>query len=132
MSKNGWRLFKNYDPVITSPFGARDAVYDSAGNLISPAGVHYAVDYGTNAQKLPQYALEEGIVKDCGIYASDNNAKYAYIEYPRLGYIGMHYHLDSISVAKGQTVNANTIIGYTGMTFCYTNRIQMIMHTYIT
>lgn len=114
MSKNGKLIFKTYDPYITSPFGYREAIYDNNGKLVAKAGGHNGVDYGTNANKLPQYAITDGVVIGCG--TDSTKAKYVYVQYDKLGYIGLHYHLDSINVKNGQKVNENTVIGKTGMT----------------
>lgn len=113
MSKNGKLIFKNYDPYVTSKFGYREAIYKN-GKLISKAGGHDGVDYGTNGKKLAQYAIEDGKVLGCG--TDSTKAKFVYVYYPRLAMVGLHYHLDSYSVKKGQAVNANTILGYTGTT----------------
>ena len=113
MSKNGKLIFKNFDPYVTSKFGYRDAIYKN-GKLISKAGGHDGVDYGTNAKKLPQYPIEDGVVLKCG--TDSTKAKFVEVYYPRLAMVGLHYHLDSYVVKKGQAVNANTILGYTGTT----------------
>lgn len=109
MSKNGKLIFKDYDPYVTSAFGYR--IHPITGQRQS---FHQGVDYGTNNQKLPQYAIEDGVVTGCG--TDGTGAKYVYVKYPRLGKTGLHYHLDSYRVSNNQKVNANTIIGYTGTT----------------
>lgn len=114
MSKNGKLIFKTYDPYITSAFGYREAVYDNNGKLVAEAGGHNGVDYGTNGNKLPQYAIADGVVIGCG--TDSTKAKFVYVQYDKLGYIGLHYHLDSIKVINGQKVNKNTVIGNTGST----------------
>lgn len=113
MSKNGKLIFKNFDPYVTSKFGYRDAIYKN-GKLISKAGGHDGVDYGTNGKKLAQYAIEDGKVLACG--TDSTKAKFVYVYYPRLAMVGLHYHLDSYKVKKGQKVTAETILGYTGTT----------------
>ena len=113
MSKNGKLIFKTYDPYVTSKFGYRAAIYKN-GKLISKAGGHDGVDYGTNGKKLPQYAIEDGKVLGCG--TDSTKAKFVYVYYPRLKHVGLHYHLDSIKVKKGQKVTAETIVGTTGTT----------------
>lgn len=108
MSKNGKLIFKNFDPYITSPFGYRIHPINKVMQF------HQGVDYGTNNQKLPQYAIEDGVVTGCG--TDSTGAKYVYVKYPRLGKTGIHYHLDSYTVKNNQKVDANTIVGYTGAT----------------
>lgn len=108
MSKNGKLIFKNYDPYITSPFGYRTHPITGKYQL------HQGVDYGTKEEKLPQYAIEDGVVTGSG--TDSTGAKYVYVKYPRLGKTGLHYHLDRYIVKNGQKVNGNTIIGYTGAT----------------
>lgn len=105
------KIFKRDDWYVTSPFGNRNPI--NTKNGISNT-FHSGCDYGTHCQKWPQYALENGVIISCGI-ASDN-AKYVWVNYPRIGKKILHYHLDSICVSKGQKVNENSIIGYTGQT----------------
>ena len=108
MSKNGKLIFKNYNPYITSSFGYR--IHPISGK----SQFHQGVDYGTNEEKLPQYAIEDGEITGCG--KDLTGANYVYVNYPRLGKTGLHYHLDSYTVKNRQKVNGNTIIGYTGST----------------
>ena len=107
-SKNGKLIFKDFDPYITSRFGWR--IHPITGEL----KFHEGVDYGTNRKKLPQYALEEGIVLNAG--TDGVGGKFVYVEYPRIGYVIFYYHLDTIAVKKGQLVNRNTVLGNTGTT----------------
>lgn len=113
MSKNGFRHFRNWDAPVTSPFGYRGAVYKD-GKLLTSAGGHNGVDYGTDCKKIPVYALEDGIVRL--VYTDPNGAKTVYVEYPRLGHIGWYCHFDEVRVSKGQAVNKDTILGIAGMT----------------
>ena len=108
------RIFRGGKHKITSPFGQRNAVYDSKGKLVAKAGMHNGCDYGTYGVKLPQYALEDGIVLSAG--KDSTGAIFAWVRYSRLGIELLHYHLDSVNVSKGQAVNKDTIIGYTGTT----------------
>ena len=62
----------------------------------------------------PQYAIEDGIVLNCGI--DNTGAKYIWVNYPRINKKLLHYHLDSICVIKNQSVTEDTILGYTGKT----------------
>lgn len=93
---------------VTSPFGWRKDPKTGVSKG------HNGCDYGTHANKWPQYALEEGIVEN--VYLDNYGAKCIRIRYPRIGIRLTYAHLDSISVRKGQAVNSNTIIGYTGTT----------------
>lgn len=104
------RIFKNEDIYITSKFGNR--TYTLNGKQISD--FHNGVDYGTNLKKLPQYAIEKGKIRSIG--RGNSSGKYIYVDYPRLNKTFFHAHLDSISVKQGQTVDNNTIIGFTGKT----------------
>lgn len=108
MSKNGKRIFKVYDPYITSPFGYRINPINNAREF------HEAVDYGTNNQKLNQYAITNGRVLSAG--TDSLGGKFVYVDYPSLGYVGMHYHLSSIKVKAGDNVDQNTVVGVTGQT----------------
>lgn len=108
MSKNGKLIFKTFNPNVTSPFGYRIHPIDKVKKF------HQGVDYGTNGVKVAQYAIEDGVVTGCG--TDNTGAKYVYVKYPRLNKTGLHYHLDRYCVSNGQSVNANTIIGYTGAT----------------
>ncbi len=105
------KIFKRDDWYVTSPFGSREPIYTKTGVTGS---FHNGCDYGTNGQKWEQYALEDGIVIDCGI-ASDG-AKYIWVNYPRINKKILHYHLDSICVKIGQTVYEGLLLGYTGET----------------
>lgn len=51
---------------------------------------------------------------ECG--TEIDGANYVWVQYPRLNINLLHYHLDSICVKKGQKVNENTILDYTGQT----------------
>ena len=104
-------IFHNAKNYISSPFGNRRVLNTSAGKTSS---FHSGVDYATYGVKLPQYAIENGTVLTAG-RASDG-ANYVWVSYPRLGVKMLHYHLDSIKVKSGQSVNKSTIIGYTGRT----------------
>lgn len=108
------RIFRRDDYYITSNFGKRDVISTGAGNTSS---FHYGVDYGTNGEKWPQYALEDGKVISCGNDSAANGyAKFVWVKYPRLGIKLLHYHLDDINVVIGQKVTKNTILGSTGKT----------------
>lgn len=104
-------IFHNAKHYVTSPYGYRKSLTTSAGNT---GTFHNGTDYGTNAKKIAQYAIEDGVIYSCGT-ASDG-AKFVWVTYDRLGVRMLHYHLDRISVKKGQKVTKNTILGYTGKT----------------
>lgn len=93
---------------ITSPFGRR--VHPVTGKVT----YHNGVDYGTHGNKWAQYALEDGVIDN--VFVDQYGAKDIWVSYPRLGYKCLHGHLDSFNVKKGQKVDHNTILGYTGMT----------------
>ena len=104
-------IFHNAKHYVTSKFGYRSVLNTSNGKT-NP--FHSGTDYGTNGKKIAQYAIEDGEVLTA-TKASDG-ALYVWVKYPRLGVKMLHYHLDSIKVKKGQKVNANTLLGYTGKT----------------
>ena len=111
MSKITERIFKGKEHCITSAYGPRKPIETKYGKT-SP--FHYGTDYGTNAKKIEQYAVENGVVLNTGYTASAGN--YMWIKYPRLNVKMCHYHLDSIKVVKGQTVDNNTVVAITGTT----------------
>lgn len=102
------RSFKRTDWYVTSPFGWRKDPFTGENKF------HDGCDYGTNVKKWPQYGLEKGTVLSAGIDSS--KAIFAWVRYPRLGIDLLHYHLDSVLVKKGQEIDENTIVGYTGKT----------------
>ena len=113
MSELSNMIFKGKKNYITSPFGYRDVISTSKGNTSS---FHNGVDYGTDGVKLPQYPIEDGVIISCGTDVNYGGAKFVWVKYPRLGVKMLHYHLDSIKVKPGQTVDEDTILGYTGKT----------------
>ena len=108
MSKITEIIFKGANHYITSPYG----------NRINPKtkikGFHKGTDYGTHLKKLPQYALEDGVVLSA--HESSSAGKYVWIKYPRLNVKMCHYHLDQVYVKKGDKVNSDTKVGLTGTT----------------
>ena len=96
------------DYYITSKFGKR--VHPITGKVT----YHNGCDYGTHGNKWAQYALEDGYVEN--VFTDQYGAKDIWIRYDRLGYRCLHGHLDSFNVKKGQKVNHDTILGYTGKT----------------
>lgn len=104
-------IFGGEKHYITSPYGKRNVIDTSAGQT---ASFHYGTDYGTNGKKLPQYAIEDGVVLSCG--TAGDKAKYVWVKYPRIGKKFLHYHLDSIAVRAGQKVTKGTLLGKTGKT----------------
>lgn len=111
MSKITDIIFKGEKHYITSKYGPRTPIKTSAG---TSSNFHRGTDYGTNGKKLPQYAIEDGVVYSCGI--GSDGAKYVTIKYPRINKRFIHWHLDSISVKNGQAVSKYTQIGTTGKT----------------
>lgn len=105
------RTFKRKDYYITSHFGYRKIINASKG----PTNYfHSGVDYGTRGEKWPQYALENGTV--ISVFEDYYGAKCLWVKYPRLKIKLLYAHLDSISVKRGQKVNNDVILGYTGQT----------------
>ena len=111
MSKITEIIFKGEKHYITSKFGSRTPIKTSAGTT---SNVHRGTDYGTNGKKIPQYAIEDGKVYAVG--TANDGAKYVKVDYPRINKRFYHWHLDTISVKKGQEVKKYTKLGTTGMT----------------
>lgn len=105
------RIFKRDNWYVTSEFGYRDSIKTSAGTTDT---FHNGCDYGTHGEKWKQYALEKGTVISAG--TDSYGGKFAWVKYPRLNIKLLHYHLDSVKVKAGQSVNSDTVIGTTGMT----------------
>lgn len=106
-------IFKGKEHRLTSPYGKRETINTKGGKT---ASFHSGCDYGTYLKKIPQYAVTEGEIISCGKDTANANALYVWVKYPSLGVKMLHYHLDKISVKKGQRVNADTLLGYTGKT----------------
>lgn len=106
-------IFHNKKHKLTSVFGKRTVIGTAKGNTSS---FHSGADYGTYGEKLSQYAVGEGTVISSGVDADYGNAKYVWVKYPALKVKMLHYHLDSIAVKAGQTVNSKTVLGKTGKT----------------
>ena len=113
MSELSNLIFHNKKHALTSPYGPRKSMNTSAGKTSS---FHNGVDYGTYGVKLAQYPVGDGVVLSCGTDWAFGGAKYVWVSYPDIGVKMLHYHLDRICVKKGQAVNSNTVIGYTGKT----------------
>lgn len=103
-------IFNNAKHYVTSQFGYRQSFNTKAG---ATSSFHNGTDYGTNGQKIPQYAVENGVILSAG--TDGYGGKYAWVKYPRLNVKMLHYHLDSVKVKAGQNVSKGTLIGYTGM-----------------
>lgn len=113
MSTLSTRIFHSGKHVLTSPYGRRSIISTSKG---STSSFHSGADYGTYGVKLPQYAIADGKIISCGTDWAYGGAKYVWVQYPALGVKMLHYHLDSYKVKKGQAVDKNTVLGYTGKT----------------
>ncbi|MDD6526865.1 MAG: peptidoglycan DD-metalloendopeptidase family protein [Oscillospiraceae bacterium] len=113
MSELSNLIFHNNSNYISSPYGPRKSMNTSKG---ATSGFHNGVDYATYNVKLAQYPVTDGVVLSCGTDWAFGGAKYVWVKYDSLGVKMLHYHLDTISVKKGQAVNKNTVLGYTGKT----------------
>ena len=111
MSKITNIIFNGKEHRVSSKFGYRTPIKTSAGDS---ASFHNGTDYATYGKKIPQYAIEDGIVISCG--KDKYNGKFAWIKYPRLNVKMLHYHLDNVACRKNQAVSKGTLIGNTGMT----------------
>ena len=104
--ENAYKLFHKTSGIyITSPFGYRNVIKDSKGNIISKSGFHEGVDYGT---------IVDGKVLNAG--QDITGAKFVYVYFESLGMVGLYYHLSEISIRRNQVVNTNTQLGLTGKT----------------
>lgn len=103
------KIFNGEDHYITSNYGWRTYLYN--GNYVTD--FHNGTDYGTNLKKLPQYAIEDGVVTSAGV--DNTGAIFAWIYYPRLNVRMLHYHLNQLIVKKNDNIKEGTLIGYTGM-----------------
>jgi murein DD-endopeptidase MepM/ murein hydrolase activator NlpD len=113
---NAKKLFHDIANIfISSPYGNRNAIYDSKGKLVAPAMFHEGVDYSANGKSVPVYAIEDGIVLYEG-YDNSTGAIICYVHYPRLERVGLYYHLACTYISKGDKVNSDTKIGMTGNT----------------
>lgn len=113
MSELSERIFHNEAHFLSSPFGKRNIIKTKNG---STSSFHSGADYSTGGKKLAQYAVKGGKVLSCGTDENFGGAKYVWVSYPSLKVKMLHYHLDSVCVKKGQSVNRNTVLGYTGET----------------
>ena len=113
MSELSNLIFHEKKHYLSSPYGPRKSMNTSKGKT---SGFHDGVDYATYNVKLAQYPVSDGVVLSCGTDWAFGGAKYVWVKYDSLGVKMLHYHLDSICVRKGQAVNSNTVIGYTGKT----------------
>ena len=111
MSKITEIIFKGGKHRKSSSFGYREPISTKAGDSGTN---HRGTDYATYGEKIPQYAIENGTIYETGkdIYG----AKYVKVDYPRINKRFHHWHLDTISVKKGQAVKKYTKLGNTGMT----------------
>ena len=113
MSELSNLIFHGAAHKLTSPYGKRAVMNLKKGNTSS---FHDGVDYGTFLKKIPQYAIEDGVILSAGEDTPYGGALYVWVKYPRLGIKMLHYHLDSLCVKAGQKVTADTVLGYTGET----------------
>ena len=105
------KIFKRSDWYVTSPFGWR------IHPITKKKSFHNGCDYGTNVQKWPQYAIEEGYVNEVVISKSKTGyGTYIWVRYPRINRSLLHAHLDRVVVKKGDKVKEGTLLGYTGKT----------------
>lgn len=75
---------------------------------------HNGTDYGTNRKKIPCYAIGSGIVLRVGV--DKYGANFVYVKFTKQRKVGLYYHLDKVSVKKGQAVTKDTQIGIIGDT----------------
>lgn len=113
MSEISNLIFHEKKHRLSSPYGKRAVI---KANGADTAAFHNGADYSTYGIKLAQYAVADGEVLSCGIDSAYGGAKYVWVRYPSLGVKMLHYHLDSVSVRKGQSVNKSTVLGTTGKT----------------
>lgn len=91
---------------ITSEWGPRDLLGRSWHE-----GIDVGVGYGTTV-----YAVGNGMVAGVVRYNCGGNMVVVHHNINGQTYTSVYAHLSSVSVSEGQTVNRNTIIGYSGGT----------------
>ena len=100
------KIFKRSDWYVTSPFGWR------IHPITKKKSFHNGCDYGTNVQKWPQYAIEEGYVNEVVKSKSKTGyGTYIWVRYPRINRSLLHAHLDKVVVKKGDKVKRGSVIG---------------------
>lgn len=95
---------------ITSSFGWR--LHPVTGVYKLHNGTDYAVSCG-----VPQYAARSGVVSAVTVETSGGNV--VYVNHGMVNgssWVTAYAHLQSAAVSVGQTVDTNTVIGYTGAT----------------
>lgn len=109
MSKITNLIFKNAKHYVTSNYGYRKVFNTIRGytNLF-----HNGTDYGTSSIKLPQYAIENGVILSSG--TDKLGGKFVWVKYPRINVKMLHYHLSKVNCKTGQIVKKGTLLGYTG------------------
>lgn len=103
-------IFKGASNYVTSGYGYRKKM-NIKGEYTSK--FHNGTDYGTNNIKLPQYAIEDGVILNSG--TDKLGGKYVWVKYPRLNVKMLHYHLSSTNCKTNEVVSKGTLLGYTGM-----------------
>lgn len=101
------KIFKRDDWYVTSKFGYRKHPISGKTTF------HTGTDYGTDVEKWPQYAIEDGYVYKV-TKSSTGYGNSIWVRYPRINRSLLHAHLDSIKVVEGQKVVEGTLLGYTG------------------
>ncbi len=102
------KVFRRNDWYITSNYGWRNCPFHGKE-------FHFGVDYGTNVQKWPLYAIEDGYVQLIH-RGTSGYGNYVWVRYPRINLSLFHAHLDKICVKNKEKVKEGTLIGYVGKT----------------
>jgi len=126
MSANSDKVFHGAKHRQTAPFGEwRD----------NHTRQHKGTDYGTYQKNLEQFALGNGVVEKIVLTETNGNLRGIYVDvyYPSIGKNIIAQHLLKATVAKGQEVNSDTVIGYTGDTGKYASgkKVSSGIHAHI-
>ncbi|HEY9643720.1 MAG TPA: M23 family metallopeptidase, partial [Coleofasciculaceae cyanobacterium] len=96
---------------ITSVYGQR--TYDNGDKTVS--GFHRGIDLGTGDAQPPVEAARTGVVTYAGTGWNGGYGNLVEIDHGN-GLETRYAHLSSIAVKQGDRVDANSVIGYVGMT----------------
>lgn len=109
MSINGNLLLHNAPYKISSPFGYR------IHPITKEHQGHNGVDYATYGKCPPIYCPFDG-AEVLKIGTDRYGAKFVYVGFKDLSYVGLAYHCSKINCHVGQKLNKNDIFAYVGTT----------------
>lgn len=109
MSNNGKLLLMDAPHKVSSPFGYRIHPITN-----KPQG-HNGVDYSTYGKCPPIYCPFDGgeVIK---IGTDRYGAKFVYVGFKNIGYVGLAYHCSKINCHLGQKLNKGDMFAFVGTT----------------